>query len=541
MSYLVLARKYRPQKIADLVGQEHIVQLLTNAIESGKVAHAYLFCGPRGVGKTSSARILAKSLNCEQGPTLSPCEKCSACLEITKGSSFDVIEIDGASNRGIDEIRTLRENVKFAPSYGRYKIYIVDEVHMLTAEAFNALLKTLEEPPPHAKFIFATTSVEKVPSTILSRCQRFDFKRIPFKTIIEHLTELTVKESINIDQEALYAIAKSADGSMRDALSILDQMGVIHERQIKAADVYTMLGQVELTYLFDLTKAIAEKNSPKAFETFEKIINSGKDIRQLNKDLTNHFRNLMIIKIGGKALSKLIDYAASTKDLLLDQSNIISLPEILKTIDYLIEAQERGRITDSDELTFELALAKLAYSDGKETVSKESNKETVKESTPQTKAASSTVRFTPANVLKSEKGEIDIQPVQTEKKKEDVPAGQNLPFTLEQIQQDWSAFTHAVSREKMSLATYLQEGVPIELSGQKLVIGFPQKCKFQKESLENQNNIKLVQDIFSEKLGHSISVQYRLVDEMPSLGEENHVKSVLDTFNGKVISRWHNE
>jgi DNA polymerase III subunit gamma/tau len=541
MSYLVLARKYRPQKIADLVGQEHIVQLLTNAIETGKVAHAYLFCGPRGVGKTSSARILAKSLNCEQGPTLSPCEKCSACLEITKGSSFDVIEIDGASNRGIDEIRTLRENVKFAPSYGRYKIYIVDEVHMLTSEAFNALLKTLEEPPPHAKFIFATTSVEKVPSTILSRCQRFDFKRIPFKTIIEHLTELTQKEKINIDQDALYAIAKSADGSMRDALSILDQMGVIHERQIKANDVYTMLGQVEITYLFELTKAVAEKNSPKAFEIFEKIVNSGKDIRQLNKDLTNHFRNLMIVKIGGKTLSKLIDYAASTKDLLLEQSNIISLSEILKTIDYLIEAQERGRITDSDELTFELALAKLTYSEGKGAISKESIKETVKEPTPQTKAASPGARFTSANVLKSEKGEIDMKPSQAEKQKEEAPAVQNLSFTLEQIQQDWSAFTHAVSREKMSLATYLQEGVPIELSGHKLVIGFPQKCKFQKESLENQSNIKFVENIFSEKIGHPISLQYRLVDETPSLGEETHVKSVLDTFNGKVISRWHNE
>src|SRR5471030_327669 len=230
MSYLVLARKYRPQSFDELVGQTHITELLRKSIESGRIAHAFLFCGPRGIGKTSCARILAKSLNCQNGPTLKPCGACPACLEIANGNSFDVIEIDGASNRGIDEIRTLRENLKFAPSYGRYKIYIVDEVHMLTSDAFNALLKTLEEPPEHVKFIFATTEVHKVPATILYRCQRFDFKRIQVEIIMANLQSICVKEKLKANEEALFVIAKAAQGSMRDALSILDQLSALSDK-----------------------------------------------------------------------------------------------------------------------------------------------------------------------------------------------------------------------------------------------------------------------------------------------------------------------
>ena len=223
MSYLVLARKYRPQSFDELQGQEHITKILKQAIETKRIAHSFLFCGPRGIGKTSCARILAKSLNCQEGPTLKPCGVCFICQEIAKGNSFDVIEIDGASNRGIDEIRALRENVKFAPSYGRYKIYIVDEVHMLTSEALNALLKTLEEPPSQVIFIFATTEAHKVPSTILSRCQRFDFKRISLETISSNLKDISKKEGVKVQDEALFAIAKASSGSMRDALGILDQ------------------------------------------------------------------------------------------------------------------------------------------------------------------------------------------------------------------------------------------------------------------------------------------------------------------------------
>lgn len=555
MSYLVLARKYRPQNLSDLVGQEHIAELLSQAITSNKVAHAYLFCGPRGVGKTSCARILAKSLNCEKGPTLKPCDQCTACLEITKGTSFDVLEIDGASNRGIDEIRALRENVKFAPNYGLYKIYIVDEVHMLTTEAFNALLKTLEEPPAHVKFIFATTSVQKVPSTILSRCQRFDFKRIPLKSTITHLENISQKEGFNIDEEALYAVAKASDGGLRDALSILDQMGVIRERQIKANDVYLMLGQVELGLIFEMADAIGKKNGLEALTVFERILNKGKDIRQLMKDMTDHFRHLMIIKIGGKTLSRLVDYASSTKDQLLEQSQLFSLPSILLSIDTIIAAQEMGRLAESDQLAFEVALAKLTYTPN-QSDHKTVEKAEAKSELPKSSSSKTTIsKFSPIELIKNEKGQIDLSTEKnnhhaSEEKQQqglseldydekDLQAGINL--SLEKIRSVWNALTHAVSREKMSLASYLQEGVPIEYKEKKLTVGFLEKFRFHKESLESQANLKIVETILTQKLHTPIHIRYLIVTETKPLDEENNVKSALNTFNGEVVNRWHNE
>ena len=224
MSYVVIARRWRPQQFDEIIGQEHVSKTLSNAIANERIAHSYIFTGPRGVGKTTTARILAKALNCEKGPTATPCNDCASCKSITLGNSLDVLEIDGASNRGIDEIRNLRENIRYTPTQGKYKIYIIDEVHMLTKEAFNALLKTLEEPPEHALFIFATTEIHKVPATILSRCQRFDFRRIPLKTIMEHLQNICTQDKIDIEEEALLQIAKKADGSMRDSQSILDQI-----------------------------------------------------------------------------------------------------------------------------------------------------------------------------------------------------------------------------------------------------------------------------------------------------------------------------
>ena len=244
MSYIAFARKWRPKNLDEIIGQEHVVSVLKNSIKQNRLAHAYLFTGSRGVGKTSCARILAKSINCAKGPTLKPCEECSSCCEIPQGRSLDVIEIDGASNRGIDEIRTLRENVKFAPTAGKHKIYIIDEVHMLTTEAFNALLKTLEEPPEHVKFIFATTQPNKIISTILSRCQRFDFRLIPTLTIIEKLEKIAKEEHLKIDKQALFAIAKASGGSMRDAETILDQLSSVSSAKINAQDVSSMLGAV---------------------------------------------------------------------------------------------------------------------------------------------------------------------------------------------------------------------------------------------------------------------------------------------------------
>ncbi len=520
MSYLVLARKYRPQNFEELVGQVHITGLLRKSIESGRVAHAFLFCGPRGIGKTSCARILAKSLNCQNGPTLKPCGECSACLEIANGNSFDVIEIDGASNRGIDEIRTLRENVKFAPSYGRYKIYIVDEVHMLTSDAFNALLKTLEEPPEHVKFIFATTEVQKVPATILSRCQRFDFKRIQVEIIIANLKSICAKENLKANEEALFAIAKAAQGSMRDALSILDQLSALSDKGIDAADVFSMLGMVEIEFLFDLTDALIARNCVKALDIFNQIIERGKDIKQLGKDLTEHFRHLMIVKVGGVSLNGLIDYPAGVKQRLAAQAEKITIAGILKAIELFIEAQETAKVMETLRMPLEVAFAKLTYGGTSGVIP----------AIPP--IASSAVSTKPSAVAVSK---VQVQTAVAQAPKVTIKAE-----SLEDIKVYWNELTHEVSRRKMALASYLQEGVPCEFKGGKLVIGFSKENTFARDCLNSKENLKFIEDLFSEKLNASIFVSFKIVEKADSGQEGPVVRTALGMFGGKVVKEWPN-
>jgi DNA polymerase-3 subunit gamma/tau len=525
MSYLVLARKYRPQNFEELVGQAHITELLRKSIESGRIAHAFLFCGPRGIGKTSCARILAKSLNCQNGPTLKPCGECSACLEIANGNSFDVIEIDGASNRGIDEIRTLRENVKFAPSYGRYKIYIVDEVHMLTSDAFNALLKTLEEPPEHVKFIFATTEVHKVPATILSRCQRFDFKRIQVEVIMANLKSICGKENLKANEEALFAIAKAAQGSMRDALSILDQLSALSDKGIDAADVFSMLGMVEIEFLFDLTDALIARSCVKALDIFNQIIERGKDIKQLGKDLTEHFRHLMIVKVGGVSLNGLIDYPAGVKQRLAAQAEKITIAGILKAIELFIEAQETAKIMETLRMPLEIAFAKLTYGGSTGNIP----------STPP--IATAAVGTNPVISTAMPAAKAPVQAAAPQAPKTTIKAE-----TFEDIKMHWNALTHEVSHRKMALATYLQEGMPCEFKGGKLVIGFSKANSFAKDSLDTKENLKFFEELFSEKLNAPVTVNFKIIDIASSVvkQEEPVVRSALEMFGGKVVKEWPN-
>ncbi|HSV43281.1 MAG TPA: DNA polymerase III subunit gamma/tau, partial [Candidatus Bathyarchaeia archaeon] len=500
MSYLVLARKYRPNLFDDVVGQGHITDILKNAITSDRLGQAYLFCGPRGIGKTSCARILAKALNCEKGVAANPCGVCSSCQSIALGNSFDILEIDGASNRGIDEIRTIRENVKFAPSYGRYKVYIVDEVHMLTTEAFNALLKTLEEPPEHVKFVFATTDPNKLPATIISRCQRFDFKRISFKELCESLEAIAGKEKIKVDQDAIYAIAKAASGSFRDALSILDQIAALSGQAIKGDDVYHMLGLVEMDLLFSVVDALGAGDCAQALQIFDSIVDKGKDVKQLNKDLIEHFRHLMIIKLAGSSVAKikemgrLVDYPGEIKDQFLKQSRLFELKEILAAIDVFINAQETARITESERTPLEIAFAKLTLSLNRPPVAAAPDIGEVpqvlpgeeKKSAPVSSASSAKTAasgYFPGSMIKNKKGQVNplvgkgaAQETEPEEGEEDLALGDEavtaaLPqaaVTLERITSMWDSLTHAVSRERMSLATYLQEGFPSRLRDSKL-------------------------------------------------------------------------
>lgn len=537
MSYVVLARKYRPQAFDELIGQGHITDILKKTITTGRIAHAYLFCGPRGIGKTSLARIFAMCLNCEDGPRVDPDINSPTCRDIARGSSMDVLEIDGASNRGIDEIRALRENVKFAPSFGRYKIYIIDEVHMLTMEAFNALLKTLEEPPPHVKFIFATTDPNKVPATILSRCQRFDFKRIAVKTIVDVLKGISEKEKLNIDDEALFAVAKAGQGSLRDAVSVLDQVGALSDRRIAASDVYSMLGLVETQLLFDLTDAIAQKEGARALDIVGEIIDKGKDIKQLYRDLIDHFRNLMVIKVGGAGLGKLVDYPANIKDQILEQSGRITLKEMILAVDIFIQAQESSRITESLRLPLEVALAKLTYSRENDGLS----------ASPPGPAAAKPAAPAPVAAPK---------PAAAVKKNSPGPGDETVShpqaihlaephaepaWNLDKIRRMWDSLTHAVSREKMSVATFLQEGLPINFTDEELVIGFPAHASFQMESLERAENKRLIQKAFEEKLKIPVKLRFAVSEQHPPAQEDHSIQAALETFEGKVINRWHND
>lgn len=299
MSYRVFARKYRPQTFAEVVGQEHITRTLQNAVNSSRLAQAYLFVGPRGIGKTSTARILAKALNCEAGPTSEPCGKCPACLEIAEGRSLDVIEIDGASNNGVENIRDLRDSAAYAPARGKFKIYLIDEVHMLSTGAFNALLKTLEEPPPHVKFIFATTEAQKVPATITSRCQRFDLRRIPTPLIKKHLLFIAENEKIQLDGDAADAIARGAEGGLRDAESMLDQMVAFCGEHIRAVDVMDVFGFTPHEVVVSLADSLFAGNASAALDTVAAQSNLGKDLSRLTAELVSHLRDLLVSQATG--------------------------------------------------------------------------------------------------------------------------------------------------------------------------------------------------------------------------------------------------
>ena len=357
MPYEVLARKWRPQVFEDVIGQEHITQTLVNAILTGRLAHAYIFGGPRGVGKTSVARIFAKAINCTQGEPGIPCNQCRSCHEITAGNSIDVQEIDGASNRGIDEIRELRENAKYMPSASQYRIYVIDEVHMLTLPAFNALLKTLEEPPPHVKFIFATTESHKVPITILSRCQRFDFKRVPLTKIVAYLEKIAGHEDVDIGTTGLSMIAREAEGSMRDAESLLDQVISFAGQRIEDSQVPEILGIIDRGLIFESSSAVIEGASPRCLAVVEKIYNQGYDIKEFYRALMAQFRNLLISLIAPEG--QLIDMSESDKEEIRRQAEMAGEEKLQVVLNFLIAREDGLRFTTYPRLVLETTMIKL--------------------------------------------------------------------------------------------------------------------------------------------------------------------------------------
>ena len=355
MSYQVIARKYRPQKFADVVGQEHVTQTLANAIAQKRIAHAYLFCGPRGTGKTTIARIFAKALNCTGGPKTDFDDTDSRCIEITEGRALDVMEIDGASNNGVEQVRELRETCKYAPANSPYKIYIIDEVHMLSTAAFNALLKTLEEPPAHVKFMFATTDPEKVLPTILSRCQRFDLRRIPSALITKHLAEIAGKEKVSIEAAALLAIARGADGGMRDAESTLDQLISFCGDTIEEADVLSMFGLAAQNQIRELSRAVLAGEIHTALGELNSLAQGGKDLGRLLGDLLNHFRNLLIYQVS-KGDLKLLEASEAEVAALKEQSALSKPDALARILEVFADAELRLRDAASKKILLEVTL-----------------------------------------------------------------------------------------------------------------------------------------------------------------------------------------
>ena len=355
-SYQVFARKYRPQTFDEVVGQEHITQTLKNAISTNRLAHAYLFVGPRGTGKTSTARILAKALNCIHGPTLTPCGQCDPCKEIAAGNSLDVLEIDGASNNGVEQVRELRENVRFAPTRGKYKLYIIDEVHMLTTQAFNALLKTLEEPPEHVKFIFATTDVQKVLPTILSRCQRFDLRRIPMELIANHLQFIAGQEAIQLDHDAARTVAKGAEGGLRDAESMLDQLVAFCGERITEQDVLSVFGFTAFQTVASLCDHLLDGNASAALAIVQQQAEAGRDLTRLMADLIGRLRNLLVAKAdpGG------IQGEVGSEELMALQAQAarIAMDRLLDLIEQFAAAEGRMKWAPNKKLHFEIAVIK---------------------------------------------------------------------------------------------------------------------------------------------------------------------------------------
>ncbi|OGU41956.1 MAG: DNA polymerase III, subunit gamma and tau [Ignavibacteria bacterium GWB2_35_12] len=359
--YIVTARKWRPLKFNDVIGQEHITMTLKNAIRLNRNHHAYLFSGPRGIGKTTTARILARALNCSNLIDYEPCNECESCVSILEGRSMDVIEIDGASNNSVEDVKKIREYAKFTPVAGKYKIYIIDEVHMLSTSAFNALLKTLEEPPPHMIFIFATTEQHKVPATILSRCQRHNFKRIGIERISSHLSNIAKAENITIDEESLITIAKKGDGSMRDAQSIFDQVVAFCGNNIVYTEVSDALHLIDYEFFFRISRAIRKKNVKEMFGIADEVISKGYDIMECLGGLLEHFRNMLVIKVSEN--TRIIERSNAAVEKLKDEASYFSKADILRILSHIASAEQSLRYSPQPRIKFELALSQLASLD----------------------------------------------------------------------------------------------------------------------------------------------------------------------------------
>lgn len=460
MSYQVTARKWRPMVFEDVIGQAHVCSTLRNALATDRLAHAFVFSGGRGCGKTTTARILAKAVNCLHPRDFNPCNECEVCDEITNGRSLDVIEIDGASNRGVDEIRNLRESVRYAPARGKYKVYIIDEVHMLTKEAFNALLKTLEEPPPHVLFIFATTEVHKVPATILSRCQRYDFRRITVEDIISRLRFIAREERITIDDDSLLVIAKKGDGSMRDAQSIFDQVVSYCGTTIKAPDIISVLNLVDQEFFFRISECIANHDTKGGLALVEEIVRNGYDIKEFLSGLGEHFRNLLIARATGSV--HLIEASETYRKRYAHDASYFGEHDILRLIKLTTDLETSMRFSAQPRFRLEVGIVQMTKMEQSVKIDDllEQLDELKKKLNPESDGSTAPLHSSfvaPTNGVQSSAAAHA-----------DGILGD--PVTLEKLRQEWSNIVQDIRRKKISVGTILGESAPVSVADRTLQI-----------------------------------------------------------------------
>jgi len=530
MSYLVLARKWRPQSFDDIAGQEHITRTLSNAIRSNRIAHAYLFTGVRGVGKTTAARILAKALNCEKGPTPNPCNQCSSCAEITSGNCIDVLEIDGASNRGIDEIRQIIENVRYQPAQCRFKIYVIDEVHQVTRDAFNALLKTLEEPPPSVKFILATTEPHRLPETILSRCQRYDFRRITLREIVRRLDEISQQEGLNITKGALVLIAREADGSMRDAQSLLEQVLACLEPGSKSHDeaavderlLEEILGLAERQVLYELSNAVIQGNAQRCIELIAKVMVEGRDLGRLSRDLVEHFRNLLVVRLAkadakeAEAFGKgqLLDLPDQEIEDLRTQVADLSTETLLDYFDFMAAGDEEVNRSSNPRFPLETVLVRLATLPKTLPITQllERLEKLEKKLPGAGLAASASV---PAAVTQTPQVATSAP-----------PAALSVAGDKDNL---WQNFVSFIGREKKFLASHLEAATAHELPPGQLKIGVAERHHLN--YLQDPDNLSVLTNLAKRFFGDDVAVHITAADPESS-GRRSETTGIGTTSPG---------
>ncbi len=557
---LVLYRKYRPGSFDDVVGQDHIVRALRGGLSTDKISHAYLFTGPRGTGKTTIARILARSLNCEKPKEGMPCGKCASCQTITAGEAMDIMEIDAASNRGIDEIRALREGVRFAPSSLKYKVFIIDEVHMLTKESFNALLKTLEEPPSHAIFILATTEAHKVLPTIISRCQRYDFKKIQISDVASRLKKIADSEDIKISDDALRLVALASDGCMRDAESLLGQIISFGGNNIEVIDVQNILGIADVKIILDFTRSIFEKNRHDAFSIINEFVEGGVDIHHFIQDVIDYFRKLVFIKVyigstginGEVKIGNILDeWTSEQKEKAAKQVKELPTESLVELLNIFVKSLDDLRKFPLPQMALEVAALEaiqLLEEDGP-TVPSDSEERSVVEDVaniapePEKNEEKIEKKESPSSADSAGSGALKEKPkekkgfLNAKSEKKETKKSPEMTAGLSDIKKRWREIIKDVQGHNGSLFALLVASVPQEISGETLTIAV--RYGFNKERIDDRNNKMVIEEVIEKGTGKKLKINC-IVDEKLNLAQKveekakDLVSSALKIFGGKV-------